>query len=111
MWHVRDADIVARWDFEAWHHPERLNMQVRALSLARRPASLLARWTAVNSTGSKDIVDAGVHWDGSLAGENGWMKTNWYPFLRESEVGVVGSHAVEEVVSVDEPGLLVYDSA
>jgi len=111
MWHVRDADIVARWDFEAWHHPERLNMQVRALSLAGRPASLLARWTAVNSTGSKDILEAGGHWDGSLAGENGWMQQNWYPFLRESEVGVVGSHAVEEVVSVDEPGLLAYDSA
>jgi hypothetical protein len=111
MWHVREADIVARWDFDAWHHPERLNMQVRALSLAGRPASLLARWTAVNSTGSKDVVEEGSRWDGSLAGENGWMQKNWFPMLRKSEVGVVGSHAVEEVVSVDEPGLLVYDSA
>jgi len=109
MWHVRDADIVAKWDFEAWHHPERLNLQVRALALAGRPASLLARWSVVNSTGFKNTMEAGAHWDGGLVAEGGWMQKNWYPFLREGEEGVVGSHAPQEVVSVDEPGLVAYD--
>mmetsp|Transcript_37603 Transcript_37603/g.72345 ORF Transcript_37603/g.72345 Transcript_37603/m.72345 type:complete len:93 (-) Transcript_37603:64-342(-) len=89
-------------------------MQVRALALAGRPASLLARWTVLNSrapsTGSKNIMEAGAHWDGSLAGEGSWMQKNWYPFLREGMEGVVGPHAHQDVVSVDEPGLLVYDS-
>jgi hypothetical protein len=110
MWHVRDADVIARWDFEAWHHPERLNMQVRALALAGRPASLLDRWTILDATNSKNIVEDGPHWDGGIAGQGSWMQEKWYPFLRESEQGVVGSHATEDVVSVDEPGLVVYDS-
>merc|ERR1719420_2838368 len=39
-----DADVVARWDLDTWHPPERLAMQVRALGLTGLPVSLLARW-------------------------------------------------------------------
>merc|ERR1719203_1302135 len=64
MWHARDADIIARWDFEAWYHPERLNMQVRALTLSARPASLLARWTVLDNEGGLKAKEDGLHWDG-----------------------------------------------
>merc|ERR1719247_3392498 len=37
-----DADVIARWDFEEWHDPSRLSMQVRALAMAAKPASVLA---------------------------------------------------------------------
>ncbi|CAK0848786.1 unnamed protein product, partial [Prorocentrum cordatum] len=35
------AQVIAQWDFEAYHHPERLSMQVRAMASSRRPGSLL----------------------------------------------------------------------
>merc|ERR1719335_1593373 len=35
----KDADVIARWDMDAYHHPERLSMQVRALGLSGRPVS------------------------------------------------------------------------
>merc|ERR1719333_1840236 len=39
-----DADVVARWDFDVWHNPKQLSMQVRALALSGRPASVLKGW-------------------------------------------------------------------
>ena len=68
------------------------------------------RWTVLSSTNSRNIVEDSTHWDGGIADQGGWMEQNWYPFLREGEQGVAGSHATQDVVSVDEPGLVVYDS-
>jgi len=109
MWHAHGADVVARWDFEAWHHPERLNMQVRALTLSARPASLLARWTVLDNKGPGGISakEDGVHWDGSLVGQTTWMQKYWYPFLQENDEVI--AHEPQDIVSVDEPGLLTYD--
>lgn len=108
MWHVHGADIVARWDFEAWHHPDRLSMQVRALTLSARPASLLARWTLLDNKGGLAAKEDGVHWDGSLVGKTAWMQKYWYPFLRENDEVI--AREPQDIVSVDEPGLLTYDS-
>jgi len=36
-----DSDIIARWELDAFHHPRRLAMQVRALATSSRPACLL----------------------------------------------------------------------
>jgi len=109
MWHAHGADVVARWDFEAWHHPERLNMQVRALTLSARPASLLARWTVLDNKGPGGISakEDGAHWDGSLVGQTTWMQKYWYPFLQENDEVI--AHEPQDIVSVDEPGLLTYD--
>jgi len=108
MWHARGADLVARWDFEAWHHPDRLSMQVRALTLSARPASLLARWTVLDNAGGLNAKEDGVHWDGSLVGKTAWMQKYWYPFLQENDEII--AHEPQDIVSVDEPGLLTYDS-
>lgn len=110
MWQAQDAEIVARWDFEAWHHPERLNTQVRALALSARPASLLARWKVLDGAGGNATESSGARWDGSLVGDSAWMRSYWYPFLDENDA-VINGHAPHEVVSVDEPGLMVYDNS
>jgi len=108
MWQGHGADIVARWDFEAWHHPERLNMQVRALTLSARPASLLARWTVLDNEGGLNAKENGVHWDGSLVGQTSWMQKYWYPTFTETDDVI--AHEPQDIVSVDEPGLLTYDT-
>merc|ERR1719401_2551455 len=39
-WTAR-ADIIANWDFLEFHLPDRLSVQVRAMAVGRRPASVL----------------------------------------------------------------------
>lgn len=69
-----DADVIARWEFDDWHDPSRLSMQVRAMAATSRPASILA-----NKLGFPD----GVVVDKSLAGQRSWMKAYWKPFPTE----------------------------
>jgi hypothetical protein len=74
-----DADIVARWEFEDWHDPSRLSMQVRALAATARPACILGRKPDQPSSGSPDQQH--VVADSSLLGAKAWMKVYWQPFL------------------------------
>jgi len=69
-----DADLVARWDIGAWHHPERLAAQVRAMAVVARPAVLLG------GGGRPDGSHVGGQ-EQTLIGEVGWMKKHWYPLL------------------------------
>jgi len=105
-WVARDADIVARWDFEAWHHPHRLSTQVRALTFSARPACLLNSWTVLDDTGKRSIVSADSRWESSFVGEAAWMRANWYPRMTEQR-GVVATHA-RDLVRLSSPGLLVF---
>jgi len=77
-----DADVIARWEFDEWHDPSRLSMQVRALAATARPACIV---------GTKPITDQKlVVADTSLAGARSWMKVYWKPLpLHESEEEVV----------------------
>lgn len=105
-WVARDADIVARWDFEAWHHPHRLSTQVRALTFSARPACLLNSWTVLDDKGKRSTVSADVRWESSFVGEAAWMRKNWYPRMEEQR-GVVATHA-GDLVRLSSPGLLVF---
>lgn len=69
-----DADLVARWDVGAWHHPDRLAAQVRAMAVVARPAVLLG------GGGRPDGSHVGGQ-EQTLIGEVGWMKKHWYPLL------------------------------
>ena len=51
--------------------------QVRSLAHAKRPASLLERWTVFDKSGANTTVLDGEHWDSSLLGEAAWMGANW----------------------------------
>lgn len=109
-WVGRNADVIARWDFEAWHHPQRLSMQVRALAFSKRPASLLERWTMVDKDGSNTTVQHGEHWDSSLVAEAAWMRLNWYPLMAEEEAAFA-HHAARDIVKLDGADLEVFDEA
>jgi len=109
-WIARSADVIARWDFGAWHHPQRLSMQVRALAHSGRPASLLEGWTVIDKTGANTTVQDGPHWDGSFVGEAAWTRANWYPYMAE-ERGVFDARSARDIVKLDAPGLEVFDEA
>jgi len=67
-WSV-DADIIAHWDFDEWHDPSQLSMQIRAMAFASRPAC---------TVGSK--VGPSL-----LVGEQSWMKLHWRPYTQEDD--------------------------
>jgi hypothetical protein len=90
-WSVK-ADIIARWDFDEWHHPQQLTLQVNALAFTSRPASLLQP----KGTHGANATDR----EATLLGEAKWMREEWYPFLNH------GSDVLEEnkghhIVQVD----------
>jgi hypothetical protein len=102
-----DADVVARWDFNAWHHTQRLSMQVRALSLSGRPACFLRHWSVRSEAGDIRIVSDASNWDASLVGEASWMRDKWYPLQEEFRMAV-DSGKERQVVYVDLPELTIY---
>lgn len=102
-----DADVIARWDFNAWHHTQRLSMQVRALSMSGRPACFLRQWSVRGEAGDIRIVSGGGDWDASLVGVASWMHDKWYPLLEEFRMAI-DSGKERQVVYVDLPELTVY---
>lgn len=103
-----DAEIVARWDMDAWHHPKRLAMQVRALGLTGRPACQLKEWTFVGNTGDKTAVSSGAAQGGSLMGQRTWMEKHWHPLLPEESREVAAEDALGFVAQLDAPEMLAY---
>lgn len=96
------AQVIAQWDFEAYHHPERLSMQVRAMATSRRPGSLLLD----DAAQQPDAAGAPAHGrEGSLVGEAAWMRQHWHPLLDE-EHGVLELAQAHNVVLVDSPAYL-----
>jgi len=73
-----DAEVIFHWEFEAWHHPDRLGLQVRAIALGGRPGSLLEHPAAGASYRPGGQPDA---WEETLAGEAKWMQRHWYPHM------------------------------
>lgn len=106
-WLAHDSDIVVRWDFEAWHHPNRLSMQVRSMVLSKRPASVVARVTAFDAEGKNGTVAGGVGPHGSVMGDAAWMRRHWMPVLEEESALLHGLHS-SDVVQVAMPELLAY---
>jgi len=107
--YVADADIIARWDFNAWHHPDRLAMQVRALAHKVRPVSRLLAWTLRNGTeDSRSYPDESVG-EASLVGEKAWMKEHWHPLLGDEPSTLTSAH-LRYLVQLDMPGLIVYST-
>jgi len=98
-----DADIIVNWKFAAWHHPERLALQVRALAFAERPASTLRRNQPHQQQQKEEEHKEEVPeeaWDESLAGEAAWMRENWHPLLSEQRSVTLDNQA-HELVEVD----------
>jgi hypothetical protein len=106
-WLSSDADVVAQWDFDAWHHPRQLSMQVRALAVAVRPASIVTKVTNFEADGKNATVAGGFGQHGSMVGEKKWMRKHWMPLLEEEHSVLDGIHS-GAVVQVEMPELLAY---
>jgi len=109
-WVAKDVDVIARWDFDAWHDPSRLSMQIRAMALAKRPASRLRSWAVRNYSSGETMEDSNIDLRGeaSLVGEKEWISQHWYPMLAD-EAGSLLRASAQHVVEFEFPELLVYD--
>lgn len=94
-WSVK-TDIIARWDFDEWHHPDQLTLQVKALAFTSRPASLLQP----KDTHGANASDR----EATLLGEAKWMREEWYPFLNHGS-DVLEEDKAHHIVQVDVPEL------
>jgi hypothetical protein len=94
-WSVK-ADVIARWDFGEWHHPEQLTLQVKALAMTARPASLLQP----RGTHGAQSTDR----ESSIVGEARWMREEWYPFLKHGS-DILEEDRAHHIVQVDVPKL------
>lgn len=103
-WHSdKDAEIIARWDIDDWHDPQRLALQVRALGFTGRPASLLKRVSKITADGNGAVAAGGISWAGSLVGERAWMEKHWFPFTPGEDDVLEGSMGL--VAQLDMPEL------
>merc|ERR1719261_1020533 len=115
-WSADGADAIARWDFDAWHHPQQLSMQVRAMALTSRPACLLQKWTVLRGENvGENYTETGKagkdgSWDASLVGETRWMCEFWRPLLPEQRRVLEESEALRVVRVDDFPNLIVYNA-
>jgi len=93
---LADADIIAHWSFDEWHHPQRLEWQVRALAKVVRPVSLISTHY-VNETTLSDAVLS----ETSFVGEASWAQLQWMPYT-----GTV--YLARDTVQVNIPELSAY---
>lgn len=89
-WSAEDAQVVVHWDFEAWHHPQRLSLQARALAYSARPGCVLKE--------GKTASEGGIRAE-TLAGEAQWMQQNWHPLLNE-QFAVLQGLQQDQIVQV-----------
>jgi len=94
-WSVK-TDVIARWDFDEWHHPEQLTLQIKALAMTSRPASLLQP----KGTHGANATDR----EATLLGEAKWMRELWYPFLSHGS-DILEEDRAHHIVQVDVPKL------
>jgi len=88
-----DADVIARWDFDEWHDPSRLSMQIRAMAMASRPACIIRQPHEPHKNDEEKRTPS----TSSLAGERTWMDKHWHPFLEGERTVLETSHAVQMV--------------
>jgi hypothetical protein len=91
-----DANIVAQWDFDEWHDPSRLSLQVRAMALAHRHACVLSTRSASHSQEDEDQEIRVV----SVIGEKAWMTEHWHP-ITKLNVEVSEAFHAGDVVELD----------
>lgn len=98
------ADVIARWDLDAWHSPERLAKQVRAMARTARPACVLQRF----APGTADGMEWGSR---TLVGEVAWMREHWYPLLpSERPEDLLEGSERHHVAVLDMPELFIFVS-
>lgn len=106
-WHSDpDAEIIARWDIDDWHHPQRLALQVRALGFTDRPACVLKRVTEISGDGAPAQAAGGLGWAGTLVGERAWMEKHWYPLIVGEDRALEASLGL--VAQLDMPELALH---
>merc|ERR1719263_2449182 len=80
----KDADVVVRWDMNAYHHPERLAMQVRALGSSGRPVSAAMWGVTFSGNGKRSVAGEESGLENSMVGIRSWMDLHWHPHVEES---------------------------
>mmetsp|Transcript_111762 Transcript_111762/g.193725 ORF Transcript_111762/g.193725 Transcript_111762/m.193725 type:complete len:743 (+) Transcript_111762:93-2321(+) len=99
-----DADVVARWEFEEWHDPKRLSMQVRAMAATSKPACILQ--STPDQSRKTDLKAEAFVQETSLIGERSWMKAYWQPFSGKENANVVSppaAHLVQLAMTAPQP--------
>lgn len=100
-----DADVVAQFDFDEWHDPNRLSLQVRAMAYAARHACVLSTRSASHSQEDEDKEIRAV----SLVGERAWMKEHWHPISR-LKLETLESFEAGQIVELDMQNTALMDS-
>lgn len=98
----KDADVVARWDMNAYHHPERLSMQVRALGFSGRPVSVQMWGVTFSEDGKRSVAGEESGLESSMVGIRAWMDGHWHPYV-ENWSGPLAR--VGDLVTLDMPDL------
>lgn len=98
-----DADVIARWDIDAYHHPERLSMQVRALGYSGRPASLNMWGVNLKQDGTRSVIGEPFGLENSMVGLRLYMERNWRPFAGDDAPDHLAK--VGDLVHLDMPEL------
>jgi len=100
-----NADVVAQWDFDEWHDPSRLSLQVRAMAHTSKQACVLSTSSTSHSQ-EDEVKEISVV---SLVGEKSWMKDHWHPFSRR-KVEVNDTFTAGELVEMDMQNKKLMDS-
>jgi hypothetical protein len=92
-----DADVIAQWDPDEYHDPDRLSLQVRAMAFANKHACVLSTKSTSHSQEEEETKE--LH-HVSLMGERSWMQQHWHP-LSDEESRVTEEFKAGEIVELD----------
>lgn len=81
------GDYFTPWDDDDWHHPRRLEIQMNAIKLSKKPAAVLDRWIMFDSAQGKAYMSRTGPWAPSVLCETSFVRNGQllYPDINKHE--------------------------
>jgi len=103
--------MIIQWDDDDEYHPERIEMQMKALNLhENKKACCLSRWIVHDKITNKSYLSNKRTWEGSILAPKTLLQQNPYPDLSREEDLVVINELVDKdlIFTVNLPELYIY---
>jgi glycosyltransferase involved in cell wall biosynthesis len=106
-----NGDYFCQWDADDWYHNQRLEIQMKYISLLHKPVCMLTYWIIYDATTGRSFWSYKRIWEGSiLCKKTLLIDTVSYPCMEKKEDYYFVAELVKRklIFPVDNPNLYIY---
>lgn len=80
-----NGEYICQWDDDDWFHSSRLETQLKALKLSRKPACIMSNWLIYDKFYDRTYISNKRLWEGSILCETKLFKLRKYAKIKKGE--------------------------